>query len=596
MFLILSTASCELSQLFDTSDNQTNNNNNNNDNDNTSPPIISDPDHCDISICPRSVSINQGDTASLDITGVDLNGGKIQWSIANGPGGGTWNPSGQDQVLEDFTPDSPGTYNMKVSYELYGGDFTCVCDFEIEVIKEPVVVDPLVCDNSICPGSVSINHGDTASLDIIGVHPKASKIQWTIKNGPGGGTWNPSGQDQVVEDFTPNSSGIYNMKVSYDLYGGDINCVCDFEIEVIEKPVVIDSMNIIAGEDSVTSQSTFIVAPGQTENSKVDIVMVIDNSPSMQDEAGAVQTYINNLSSQMDTSGLDYHFIMISTKTVDPKNEIYGVNVPAPLGTSSRFLHLNHIILSHGPIKKPYQHFSEYSHFLRNNAVLNLVYITDANPKMSFKDFKTKMSSVGKPDFVMHGIVGLNEGPGVHVGTEYINGINETGGVLLDIATPIGNWSNLFDKLTETILIHLPPNTVYQLNDNPIIFPGSSPEQSLTVSINGTIIPHLNNWQYNSSSNTIEFLDLNLLQEGDSINVSYTLTEEIPPGMVYFLKNEPVISDQSNPEASFKVKINGIEIPSPGNWRYISSNNSIQFLNSGLLENGGTIEVEYKKM
>ena len=66
--------------------------------------------------------------------------------------------------------------------------------------------------------------------------------------------------------------------------------------------------------------------------------------------------------------------------------------------------------------------------------------------------------------------------------------------------------------------------------------------------------------------------------------------------MVYFLENEPVISDKDNPEASFKVKINGNEIQSPGNWKYNKGSNSILFLIPGFLHNGGTIEVEYKTM
>ena len=103
MFLILSTASCELTEFFDMFTNQGNNEENNNNNNETTPPVTeNNSEHCDTNICPEFSGIILGDTVPLDITGVDPKANNIKWSIKNGPGGGSWSPSGRDQIIENF--------------------------------------------------------------------------------------------------------------------------------------------------------------------------------------------------------------------------------------------------------------------------------------------------------------------------------------------------------------------------------------------------------------------------------------------------------------------------------------------------------------
>ena len=194
---------------------------------------IADPPICDYSICPGSTSVSVGDSTTLDIQGVNPIATQINWQVINSPGGASWNPSAQNAITESFTPNSSGTYNLQVSYML--GSTSCSCDFTVEAIE-----DPPVCDYSICPGSTSVTVGKTTTLDIKGVNPIATKIKWQVINSPGGASWKPAKQNAITELFTPNSSGLYNLQVSYML--GSTSCSCDFTVE--SKPPVIVPMTI----------------------------------------------------------------------------------------------------------------------------------------------------------------------------------------------------------------------------------------------------------------------------------------------------------------------------------------------------------------
>ena len=128
------------------------------------------------------------------------------------------------------------------------------------------------------------------------------------------------------------------------------------------KPLLIsNSMQIITGEDAVSDDDYFIAQENQTE-SPVDIVMVIDNSSSMSDEIDAVRSYINTLSTQLDNSNIDYRFVMISlTKNNGDDMVYFGIDVPAPLGTSNRFKHIDKNVSSRSALGDIIGEYSNYS-------------------------------------------------------------------------------------------------------------------------------------------------------------------------------------------------------------------------------------------
>ena len=60
----------------------------------------------------------------------------------------------------------------------------------------------------------------------------------------------------------------------------------------------------------------------------IDIIVIVDQSGSMSTELAAVKASINNLSTMLDKTGIDYHVVMIGTVGTGT----YDICVPPPLG------------------------------------------------------------------------------------------------------------------------------------------------------------------------------------------------------------------------------------------------------------------------
>ena len=125
---------------------------------------------------------------------------------------------------------------------------------------------------------------------------------------------------------------------------------------------------------NVTGESTIAPIP-------VDIIIAIDNSGSMSEEAAEVRTNINNFASIIASSGLDYRVVLISNHTGST-----GVCVPAPLGTGSpacasgpegRLLHIHRAVGSRNAPDLVLSQYPMYRSFLRMNSAKVFLWITD---------------------------------------------------------------------------------------------------------------------------------------------------------------------------------------------------------------------------
>lgn len=257
----------------------------------------------------------------------------------------------------------------------------------------------------------------------------------------------------------------------------------------------------------------------------------------------------------MDSSGIDYHFIMIS----DQGTGFNQIEVPAPLGTSSRFMHINSKVDSYDLFTKTIECYdsskdsifesfydgcsSYYSTFLRDNAILNIIMITDADARGSVplhpaggyleydtpsNSFKDEMINSGKGDFTLHGIIGIDPADEIaglieEVGQEYIDGISDTSGIQCDITTNTTLWGNLFDQISDNIEEQV--SKIYVLDEPPYGVNPLDPETSFTVYVNSIEISSAGNWEYNSSNNTIDFINDTLLSIGDNVDIYYNTIE-----------------------------------------------------------------------
>ncbi|MGZ3477298.1 MAG: hypothetical protein ACXWUG_27540, partial [Polyangiales bacterium] len=120
----------------------------------------------------------------------------------------------------------------------------------------------------------------------------------------------------------------------------------------------------------------------------VDIIIVIDQSGSMDEESVQVQNNINKLSSYLASTGLDYRVVMIAGK---PGNGLLPMCVPTPLAGPScaskppRFRAVNQHIESYDSLKWILSTFdstatdTKWSDFLRYDAMKVFIPITDDN-------------------------------------------------------------------------------------------------------------------------------------------------------------------------------------------------------------------------
>ena len=193
----------------------------------------------------------------------------------------------------------------------------------------------------------------------------------------------------------------------------------------------------------------------------VDIVWVIDNSGSMNEEASLVQSNINEFAGAIGSAGLDVHVVLITAPGF--------VTVPPPLGTDpGQFLRVDEDVQSSNSFAKLVSTHPRWSSFLRRSSNLHFIVVTDDESGMDASTFHTQMLTHLGRSFVLHAIAsppgsrhsfgGFTmdgcEGPNGDAadnGDIYWEEARATGGLQLSICAP--DWSTLFDSLTARIAV-----------------------------------------------------------------------------------------------------------------------------------------------
>jgi hypothetical protein len=162
----------------------------------------------------------------------------------------------------------------------------------------------------------------------------------------------------------------------------------------------------------------------------VDIIFVIDNSPSMHDEMSQVRANVNRFADKIGKAGLDYRVVFIVPKATSTKYE--GICVPPPLGKSDcgdnppRFFHVDQnvgsweslsLILStyEGTATAP-----GWKTRLRPEATKVFVEVSDDDSRMTASEFDRTLreklpagmfgTAAGGRNYVFHSIVSKPNG------------------------------------------------------------------------------------------------------------------------------------------------------------------------------------------
>jgi hypothetical protein len=214
-----------------------------------------------------------------------------------------------------------------------------------------------------------------------------------------------------------------------------------------------------------------ISATAQGVPSPVDIVWIVDGSASMVDETLAVQENITQFAHAITTAGLDVHVVMLA-----------GVDIAGPtsLGMDpARYLYVPALVGSNDALLQLLTLHSQYAPFLRPNAALHFVAVTDDESFLPAQDFKSEMETVAGKPFTFHAIAsesadglpcvgacGLPIVCGAFApGAQYYALAEQTSGQQISICT--ADWSMVFGSLQDAVIASAPLPCSYPIPTPP---------------------------------------------------------------------------------------------------------------------------------
>lgn len=168
-----------------------------------------------------------------------------------------------------------------------------------------------------------------------------------------------------------------------------------------------------ASGTSGSSGDTCAATIAKTDKAKVDIIFVIDNSGSMNEEMVQIKTNVNNFAAKIGTSGLDYRVIFIVAKASSPGQGGNVICVPAPLGGANcadnlpTFRHINQSVASTNSFSLILSTYDSpnaalaWNTNVRMEATKVFVEVTDDRSSMAYTSFDQQL--LAKPPAGMFG-------------------------------------------------------------------------------------------------------------------------------------------------------------------------------------------------
>ncbi len=272
----------------------------------------------------------------------------------------------------------------------------------------------------------------------------------------------------------------------------------------------------------------------QEANNWVDILWVIDDSASMAEEQANLASNLQFFFTTISAAGLDYRLACVGAS--DPSfTGVYPIVGNATPNAAATFID-NCAVGTGGanpdPFATGYQALSlavsntaPNDNFYRNDARLVVVFVTDAgddsgmwaNWVADYQALKTDPDDVGLS--AICGTDGVNatacSGAGgvASAGTGFVEAVNATAGILGCICD--ANWSTPMVNLAWNS-IHL--HDTFELSHAPVI------GDTIAVEVNGTAVT--TGWIYDETMNAIVFAQDHVPQNGDSVDISYAVSED----------------------------------------------------------------------
>ena len=230
-----------------------------------------------------------------------------------------------------------------------------------------------------------------------------------------------------------------------------------------------------------------VVQVADPARAPVDIIWSIDTSGSMNQEVAIIEERMNFFAQFIGESYLDYRVIVIgSSRNPDPtaNDSTYDICIGPPLSgndacpdeDSDTYRHVRYYVHSDDGLRAIISQYSEYQDFLRPDASVHMVAVSDDESTLSSANFMSQLSELTDPGFpngvMFHSIVsdyypdnelviipGLIEfpagcsgpyGDAEAYGEQYVALSAETGGVFREICS--AEWDDIFVAIGEQVL------------------------------------------------------------------------------------------------------------------------------------------------
>jgi len=229
-----------------------------------------------------------------------------------------------------------------------------------------------------------------------------------------------------------------DCSTEFPICSGAGSCVaCETSDDCSDETPVCSNGTCSASCATDTFAADFVQIPS-------DIIWVVDQSGSMDQETQYVQSKINDFAPAINASSIDYRVVMIAQYTQAGENAIC---VPAPLsngtcGNNTRFRVVNELIDSNNGPSRFISRYSAYSDFLRPEAMKHIIFVTDDNSNTSASSFTTGLAGLMPAgifsNYKVHGIYAYGNGmsngctgafgAGENEGTVYTTLVASSGG------------------------------------------------------------------------------------------------------------------------------------------------------------------------
>lgn len=146
-----------------------------------------------------------------------------------------------------------------------------------------------------------------------------------------------------------------------------------------------------------------VQATGNVERSPVDIVWVVDASPSMVDEQQRIQENLERFANNFTAAGINANVVIITEDDIGSCTTLANTSqylfVPADVDSSNSLV----VLLDTYP---------QYAGHLRPEAVTHFIAVTDDESELAAAQFRNQMESNLGGEFVLHAIASENAGGG----------------------------------------------------------------------------------------------------------------------------------------------------------------------------------------